>query len=120
MERKETFGGRIGLEGGRCKVDQNLGGPTSYSIQSPIRILDREAKVSALVDESLMWWNTSMIHSIFTEEDAVSICSMAICPQRQQDKLVWVGTKNGIFSVKSAYHLAKEKNDGLLGELFDC
>ena len=57
--------------------------PTSYSIQSPIRILDREAKVSAPVDESSMWWNTSLIHSIFTEEEAISICSMAICPQRQ-------------------------------------
>jgi hypothetical protein len=63
--------------------------------------------VSALVDESTMWWNTPLIHSILTEEEAVLICSMVICPQRQQDKLVWVGTKNGIFSVKRAYHLRK-------------
>jgi hypothetical protein len=80
---------------------------TSYSIQSPARILDGEVKVSALVDESTMWWHTPLMHSIFTEEEAVLICNMVICPQRQQDKLVWVGTKNGIFSEKSAYHLRK-------------
>jgi hypothetical protein len=29
---------------------------------------------------------------------------------------VWVGTRNGVFSVKSAYHMAKESIDCLGGE----
>jgi hypothetical protein len=94
--------------------DRWIPAPTSYSIQSPVRLLDSEAKVSALVDASMMWWNISLIKRIFNEEEATKICSMAICPQRQQDKLVWVGTKNGIFSIKSAYHLAREKNDCII------
>lgn len=36
---------------------------------------------------------------------------MVTCPRRQQDALVWAGTKNGIFSIRSAYHLAKTLKD---------
>jgi hypothetical protein len=71
--------------------------PTSYAIQSPIRILDREAQVSALVDNATMWRNISLVRSIFSEEESAMICSMPICPQRQQDRLVWLGTRNGVF-----------------------
>ena len=42
------------------------------------------------------------------QEEAEIICSMAICPRMQQDRVVWVGNKYGDFSVRSAYHLAKE------------
>lgn len=44
------------------------------------------------------------------EEDVAQICSIAICPRTQQDRIVWAGNKNGIFSVRSAYHLAKDLN----------
>jgi hypothetical protein len=37
---------------------------------------------------------------------------MAICPSRQKDQLRWIGTKNGEFSVRSVYHLAKDSVDG--------
>ena len=47
--------------------------PSSYAIQSPIRILEREAKVSALVDNSTMWWNISLVKSIFSEEEAAMV-----------------------------------------------
>jgi hypothetical protein len=57
--------------------------PTSYVIQSPIKILDKEAKVCALVDTSTMWWNISLVKSLFSEEEATMILSMPICPQRQ-------------------------------------
>ena len=52
-----------------------------------------------------------MVHDIFSVEEATSICSMTICPQRQVDKRVWVGAKNGEFMGKSAYHLLKEGID---------
>jgi hypothetical protein len=37
-----------------------------------------------------------------------SAAYMPICPRNQTDTLVWLGTNNGQFSVKSDYHLAKE------------
>jgi hypothetical protein len=72
--------------------------------------------VSALVDNATMWWNISLVRSIFSEEESTMICSMPICPQRQQDRLVWLGTRNGVFSVKSAYHMAKKTIDCSRGE----
>jgi hypothetical protein len=36
------------------------------------------------------------------------IYGLAIYPRTQQDRLVWVGNKNGLFLVRNAYHLAKE------------
>lgn len=33
---------------------------------------------------------------------------MAVCPRNREDKIVWAGTMNGDFSVRSAYHMAKE------------
>ena len=44
----------------------------------------------------------------FFVEEAILICGMPIYPRSQSDKLVWLGTNNGQFSVKSVYHLAKE------------
>ena len=41
------------------------------------------------------------------KEEVEVICNMAICPSGQQDKMVWAGTKNGMFTDRSAYHLAQ-------------
>jgi hypothetical protein len=47
------------------------------------------------------------VHEIFCREKADIICNLGICLGRQKDKLIWVGTKNGVFSIRSAYHLAQ-------------
>jgi hypothetical protein len=41
------------------------------------------------------------------EEDKLAINTIPISLTKQSDKLVWRCMENGIFSVKSAYHLAK-------------
>lgn len=50
-----------------------------------------------------------LIHDIFSAEEAMRICSLALSPHGQQDKLMWIGNSNGVFLVKSAYHLEKER-----------
>jgi hypothetical protein len=81
--------------------------PSTYTIQSPPRILDKESKVSALIDEDTKWWNPSLVSDIFNADKAALIYNIPISPIRQHDTLVWLGTKNGDFSVKTAYHMAK-------------
>jgi hypothetical protein len=83
--------------------------PTLYTIQTPVRVLNGAAKVSSLLYTVTNWWKVDLIHSIFNEEEASTICSVVLCPQRRKDWLVWTATKNGVFNVHSAYHLAKER-----------
>jgi hypothetical protein len=52
------------------------------------------------------------------EEEAEMICGLAICPCTQQDRAIWVGSKNGLFLVQSAYHLAKEMENQDKGRCF--
>ena len=77
-------------------------------IQAPVRLLGENAKVSALIDDTTHWWNYELIREIFPEEEAKRIYSMAISSLGKADQLVWAGTKKGIFTVRSAYHMAKE------------
>jgi hypothetical protein len=91
--------------------DKWLPSPTTYAIQSPVQVLDPEARISELIDPNTFWWNIPLIKQIFMEEEVEKICSLAICPRTQQDRAIWSGNKNGNFSVRSAYHMAKDLCD---------
>lgn len=89
--------------------DRWIPSPSTYAIQTPIWILDSEAKVSSLTDPVTNWWNIPLINEALHAEEAIVVCNIPICLQRQKDRLVWVGTKNGDFTVRSAYHIAKNR-----------
>jgi hypothetical protein len=78
-------------------------------IQSPVQILDRNAVVSEIMDRDSNWWNMPLIHEVFSAEEAGLICGVAVSPRSGEDRLIWNYTKNGDFTVRSAYHLAKDK-----------
>jgi hypothetical protein len=64
-----------------------------------------DAKVSDLIDVSIKGWNCSLIDSSFSAYVANIIKSIPLCPSLPPDKIIWNGTSNGLFSVRSAYHL---------------
>jgi exonuclease III len=50
-------------------------------IQSPVSILDQNAKVSELLNRDTNWWDTGLIHEIFSAEEARLICEIAVSPR---------------------------------------
>lgn len=64
-----------------------------------------DAKVSDLIDVSVKGWNCSLIDSYFSAYVANIIKSIPLCLSSPPDKIIWNGTSNGVFSVRSAYHL---------------
>lgn len=95
--------------------DRWIPSPTTFAIQSLIVILDSEARVSMLIDEETKWWNQVLVRTIFRRKEADLICSLANCPRLQSDWLVWARSKNGDFSIRSAYHFAKGMVEGSIG-----
>jgi hypothetical protein len=65
--------------------------------------------VSALINQRVNWWNVPLVEAIFSGHKAAEICSMALFPCSQVDKLIWAGTKNGGFLMRGAYHLEVER-----------
>jgi hypothetical protein len=61
--------------------------------------------VSDLIDVSILRWNCSLIDSSFSAYEAKIIKSIPSCPSLPPNKVIWNGTSNGMFSVRSAYHL---------------
>jgi hypothetical protein len=64
-----------------------------------------DKRVFDLIDKDLKCWNEPLIHSIFCHEEAKVISSIPLNSSIPPDRLIWLGTFNGVFSVKSAYHL---------------
>lgn len=89
--------------------DKWIPNPTSFRIQSPVRVLSADACVSVLIDDATHGWNAPLLSDVLWPEEVKSICNLISCPSGQADQLVWRVTKNGVFPVKSAYHLEKER-----------
>jgi hypothetical protein len=90
--------------------------PSTYAIQSPCKILPKDAKVVELLEEDTNQWNLQLVRNIFSEEEAEIIGNIPVSKYKQKDKLIWLATTNGEFSVRSAYHLEKEIQDRKNGE----
>ena len=68
-----------------------------YMIQSPPTVLHPEATVSTLIDEDTRWWDSPLLDNIFSKEEVQLIHSLPISGHNREDRLIWRGTKNGVF-----------------------
>jgi hypothetical protein len=62
------------------------------------------------------WWNYELLHRIFDLGEVARICSVVVSHLGQSDWLVWRGSTDGLFSVKSAYHMAISRRAQEKGE----
>ena len=60
-----------------------------------------------------------MVREVFLEHDAESILSIPLSTTLPADRLVWTAAANGKFNVKSAYHLARNRDRICTGESSD-
>ena len=82
----------------------------TYMIHSSPIGLHPQATVSALINEDTRWWDSSLLDSMFSKEEVSIVQSIPVSMSNQEDRCIWRGTKDGHFTVKSAYHLQQEIN----------
>ena len=80
--------------------------PTNKIIH-PRHELVGDLAVSKLIDSKLHAWRSDMIMTMFHKEDVEAICRIPLSRRSIPDSIIWLHNKNGKFSVKSAYKLAR-------------
>jgi hypothetical protein len=65
--------------------------------------------VCELLTEDGSEWNEDKLQEVFYEQDVLDIRSISVGGAGTEDYHVWNFTKNGIFLVRSAYHLAMKQ-----------
>jgi hypothetical protein len=86
--------------------------PTTFAIQSVPRVLDPDAKVAELIDSDRHGWKKELLETLFFPDEIKAILSIPL-RLNCRDAVIWRGTTNGQFNVKSAYHAAMEKESQL-------
>ncbi|KAB2625356.1 ribonuclease H protein [Pyrus ussuriensis x Pyrus communis] len=73
-------------------------------------------RVVDLIDSSLGQWRNDIMTTCFSSEEARCILSMTLSKFGWRNKLIWHYTKGGVYSVKTGYYIAQDRNrNGELG-----
>ena len=98
--------------------DKWLPTPTSYKVITPQTDFEDYPMVSSLIDNDTKWWKVEVVRSIFLPFEASTILKIPLNYNLPEDSLVWIGNKRGVFTIKSAYHIASNFVD--LNEDGEC
>lgn len=86
--------------------DKWLPTPTTYKVTSPPTDFEDFPMVASLIDLDTRWWKADTIRSLFLPFEASTILKISLSYNIPEDRLIWVGNKKGIFTIKSAYYIA--------------
>lgn len=96
--------------------DRWLPSPSTHTVHSPVNTLDKETVASALTDECSKEWNQFHINQNFTPAKAEKFYRIPLSRHGAVYNLIWRPTKDGKFSVRSAYMLEMDRNRSNRGE----
>ncbi|KAG2680972.1 hypothetical protein I3760_11G123300 [Carya illinoinensis] len=83
--------------------------------QSPQHSIQSHTTIDYLLMQNLSLWNRELVFSIFPANVVISICSLPLLSRQEDDRVMWLGNKNGTYSVKLGNYLALNlfsQNDG--------
>ena len=81
--------------------------PPSYKATLPRQVTPTSLLVADLLSEGGREWNFEGVRDIFSEEDAAIISGIHLSHRNIPDKLIWKDSSTGVFTVKSAYYVAR-------------
>ena len=70
--------------------------------------------MDSLIDHDLMCWNTDLLEQVLLPRDMEIIKQIPLSKRKSSDRLIWIGTSNGKFTVRSAYYLLLHEQDRVL------
>ena len=91
--------------------DKWLPNPSTYKVISPSRPLVDFPMVSSLIDLVTGWWKVEAVRALFLPFEADMILKIPQSHNLPEDKLIWIGNKRGVFTVRSAYFVATKLLD---------
>ena len=68
---------------------------------------EEEVWVSSLINQDLHVWRQDFIMAHFNREEEEAMCDIPLSRRQVSDSVYWKHNKDGIFTVKSAYKVAK-------------
>ena len=82
--------------------------PKPHSFKPVLRNLDPNTQVCELMTKDRHGWNLDVLAAWVVSEDVELIRSIPFSRQGCEDKRIWHYTKNGVYTVRSSYHVAME------------
>lgn len=96
--------------------------PDSFNVISPQRQNWNLEKVAQLIDNETGTWKAGLVKETFIPHEADAILSIPISPRLPEDSLIWAWSRNGLFTVSSAYGVTLKllKETSTTRERGDC
>lgn len=82
--------------------------PKPNSFKPVLRNMDPDTKVCELMTEDRQGWNLDVLVMGVAIEDVELIRNIPVSRHGCEDKRIWHYTKNGVYTVRSGYHVAME------------
>lgn len=79
-----------------------------YKIFYPVHEDVKEWQVSNLIELDLNRWRCDLIMTNFHREDTKAICRIPLSRRSVSDLVVWLQNKNGMYLIRSGYHVARK------------